>query len=256
MRSVNPEYGEAATMSPGESRMTPGSYQSIKPWLDYAMALVLLLFSAPLALLAMALVKLSSRGPSIYCQKRLGLGGKIFTIYKIRTMYQDSERDCGPTWSTPGDPRVTPVGRLLRSCHLDELPQLINVLMGEMSLVGPRPERPEFLEPLERDLPGYRRRLAVRPGLTGLAQVQQPPDTDLFSVRRKLSYDLYYVERLNLWLDFRLILGTALKCLGVPFVWIGRILQLPDPNDGNGRGPRRPGPELAASSLAPDSYIG
>jgi Bacterial sugar transferase len=132
----------------------------------------------------------------------------------------------------------------------------MNILMGEMSLVGPRPERPEFLEPLERDLPGYRRRLAVRPGLTGLAQVQQPPDVDLFSVRRKLSYDLYYVDRFNLWLDFRVILGTVLKCLGVPFAWIGRLLQLPDPTDRGGRGPLRPEPELSASSLAPDSYIG
>ena len=113
---------------------------------------------------------------------------------------------------------------------MDELPQLINILKGEMSLVGPRPERPEFLDQLERALPDYRQRLTVRPGLTGLAQVQQPPDTDLSSVRRKLNYDLYYVERMNLWLDLRLILGTVLKCLGVPFVWIGRILQLPDPN--------------------------
>ena len=108
-------------------------------------------------------------------------------------MYQDSERHSGATWCLPGDPRVTPVGRVLRFTHLDELPQLINVLLGEMSLVGPRPERPEFLPKLERALPDYRRRLAVRPGVTGLAQVQQPPDTDLLSVRRKLNYDLYYV---------------------------------------------------------------
>ena len=103
--------------------------------------------------------------------------GKVFTIYKIRTMYQDSERHSGPTWCVPGDPRVTPVGRFLRWSHVDELPQLINVLMGEMSLVGPRPERPEFLAQLERALPDYRQRLTVRPGVTGLAQVQQPPDT-------------------------------------------------------------------------------
>ena len=99
-----------------------------------------------------------------------------------------------------------------------------------MSLVGPRPERPEFLDQLERALPDYRQRLAVRPGLTGLAQVQQPPDTDLSSVRRKLNYDLCYLEQMSLWLDFRVMLGTVLKCLGVPFNWIGRSLQLPDPN--------------------------
>ena len=91
-------------------------------------------------------MRLNSRGPVIYVQKRLGLGGKVFTIYKIRTMYQDSERHCGPTWCVPGDPRITPVGRVLRWSHIDELPQLINVLKGEMSLVGPRPERPEFLD--------------------------------------------------------------------------------------------------------------
>ena len=173
-------------------------------------------------IVAMLLVRLSSRGPAIYTQRRLGLGGKVFTIYKIRTMYQDSERHSGATWSLPGDPRVTPVGRVLRFTHLDELPQLINVLLGEMSLVGPRPERPEFLPKLERALPDYRRRLAVRPGVTGLAQVQQPPDSDLGSVRRKLNYDLYYADHITLWLDVRIVLATGLKCVGVPFAWIGR----------------------------------
>jgi lipopolysaccharide/colanic/teichoic acid biosynthesis glycosyltransferase len=129
----------------------------------------------------------------------------------------------------------------------------MNILMGEMSLIGPRPERPEFLETLERDLPDYRRRLTVRPGLTGLAQVQQPPDVDLFSVRRKLNYDLYYVDRLNPWLDFRVILGTLLKCLGVPFIWIGRFLQLPDPNNLTSHGPLAPPPELSAGSFVTDS---
>ena len=149
---------------------------------------------------------------------------------------------------------MTPVGRILRWSHIDELPQLINILRGQMSLVGPRPERPEFLERLEHELPGYRRRLAVRPGLTGLAQVRQPPDIDIVSVRRKLNYDLYYVERLNLWLDFRLMLGTVLKCLGFPFAWIGGILLLPDPN------PRLESEcpisktEIRAKSLIPDSF--
>ena len=145
-------------------------------------------------------------------------------------MYEDSELQSGPTWCLPGDPRITPVGRVLRWTHIDELPQLFNVLKGEMSLVGPRPERPEYLDQLERALPNYRERLTVRPGMTGLAQVQQPSDTDLQSVSRKLNYDLCYVERMSLWLDVRLMLGTVLKCLAVPFIWIGRILQLPDPN--------------------------
>jgi len=247
MSTANPEIGEVATTSPDwastikgnhpeidEVAMTPlvqnNSYESIKRWLDFALAVVLLLVTAPIIVFFAVLMKLNSRGPWIYVQQRLGLGGKVFTIYKIRTMYQDSERDHVPIWSRPGDPRVTPVGRFLRWCHVDELPQLINVLKGEMSLVGPRPERPEFLDQLERALPNYRQRLTVRPGLTGLAQVQQPPDTDLSSVSRKLNYDLCYVEQMSLWLDVRVMFGTVLKCLGVPFIWIGRILQLPDPN--------------------------
>jgi lipopolysaccharide/colanic/teichoic acid biosynthesis glycosyltransferase len=253
MRIATSKFDRAATTSSAGGRTIHGGYEAIKPLLDVALALVLLLISAPIIGVAMLLVKLSSRGPAIYTQERLGLRGKVFTIFKIRTMYADSEKHCGPTWSVPGDPRVTPVGWLLRRSHVDELPQVINILMGEMSLVGPRPERPEFLELLERDLPDYCRRLSVRPGLTGLAQVQQPPDVDLFSVHRKLSYDLYYVDRFNTWLDFRVILGTLLKCLGVPFAWIGWLLQLPDPND---RGPRSPHAELSANSLAPDSYIG
>ena len=145
-------------------------------------------------------------------------------------MYQDSERHSGPTWSLPGDPRVTPVGRVLRWTHLDELPQLINVLMGEMSLVGPRPERPEFLAKLEHDLPDYRRRLAVRPGVTGLAQVQQPPDTDLASVRRKLNYDLYYVERLSPLAGLPDHPGYRPQVPGHPFRLDRPDPVLPDPN--------------------------
>jgi len=242
MSTVTREIGEVATF-PAWARaitgndpeidavaMTPSvgnnRYESIKPWLDFALALVMLFFTAPIIILFMVLTKLSSRGPSIYVQRRLGLGGKVFTIYKIRTMYEDSERDGVAIWCVPGDPRVTPVGRFLRWSHVDELPQLINVLKGEMSLVGPRPERPEFLEQFERALSDYRQRLTVRPGLTGLAQVQQPADTDHYSVSRKLNYDLGYVERMSLWFDVRVMVATVLMCLGVPFVWIGRTLLL------------------------------
>jgi lipopolysaccharide/colanic/teichoic acid biosynthesis glycosyltransferase len=254
MSTANPEIDEVARPSAVGAKWIGISYRSIKPLLDFALALVVLLISAPVILLAVVLVRLNSRGPVIYTQKRVGLRGKVFTIYKIRTMYHDSERTCGPRWSVPGDPRVTPVGRLLRWSHVDELPQLINILMGEMSLVGPRPERPEFLDQLVRALPGYGRRLLVRPGLTGLAQVQHPPDTDIYSVRRKLNYDLYYVDRLNPWLDCRVMLGTVLKCLGIPFAWIGRILQLPDPSIRLARESHLAEPELTASSLVSNSY--
>jgi lipopolysaccharide/colanic/teichoic acid biosynthesis glycosyltransferase len=128
----------------------------------------------------------------------------------------------------PGDPRVTRIGALLRTSHLDELPQLWNVLRGEMSLIGPRPERPEFVPELERELPGYWQRLLVRPGVTGLAQVQLPPDSDLTSVRRKLAHDLYYIRHLSAWLDVRLLVCTGLYALGLPFRYIGKWLGIPD----------------------------
>jgi lipopolysaccharide/colanic/teichoic acid biosynthesis glycosyltransferase len=210
------------------TRSNNNRYQLVKPFLDLPLALLMLLVSAPIILLAMLLVKLSSRGPVIYSQKRLGQGRRIITIYKIRTMHQNNERDSGAVWSPPGDPRVTLIGRFLRSTHVDELPQLVNIVRGEMSMVGPRPERPELVGQIERVVPDYGQRLEVRPGLTGLAQVQQAPDTDLFTVRRKLNYDLHYVERMSFWLDFRVLLGTVLKCSGVSFHRIGWILRFPN----------------------------
>ena len=155
----------------------------------------------------------------------MGKGGRPFTLYKIRTMIHNCEKASGAQWSKPGDPRITRVGAFLRSTHLDELPQLWNVLRGDMSLVGPRPERPEFTpESGAAPCPHYRDRLAVRPGVTGLAQVQLPADTDLDSVRRKLAYDLYYIRHVNGWLDFRLIACTALRMFGVPFHLLGRLV--------------------------------
>jgi lipopolysaccharide/colanic/teichoic acid biosynthesis glycosyltransferase len=198
-----------------------------KPGVEFAAALVLLVFAAPIILLTALLVKLTSRGPAFYSQTRLGRYGRAFTLYKVRTMAHNCEKGSGARWSTPGDPRITPVGALLRKTHLDELPQLWNVLRGDMSLVGPRPERPEFTPALERAFPHYRDRLAVRPGVTGLAQVQLPPDTDLNSVRRKLAYDLYYIRYLNGWLDFRLVACTALHMVGVPYHTLYRWFSLP-----------------------------
>ena len=199
-----------------------------KSAMDFILACVLMTVTAPVMFLAMMLVRLTSRGGVIYSQQRLGLGGRPFTIYKIRTMYTDCERLTGPRWSTPGDPRVTPIGRVLRATHIDELPQLINILRGEMSLVGPRPERPEIVIGLELAIPRYRDRLHVRPGVTGLAQVQLPPDTDLDSVRRKVAFDLYYIERSSLWLDIRLIVATALGIARIPASWISGLLAIAD----------------------------
>lgn len=230
-------------------------YRSSKRWLDAILAGALLPLSIPLVLVSWVLVKLTSRGPGFYTQERIGMGGKMFTIYKIRTMYQDSERN-GARWCTPGDSRITPVGRLLRTTHLDETPQLWNVLKGDMSLVGPRPERPEIVDQLERALPNYRKRLEVPAGITGLAQVQQPPDTDLASVGRKLEYDLCYAARMSLSLDLRLMAGTVLKCLGVPFTSIRRILHLPNPNMTAYGETFQHDFEFSANAFAPETLVG
>lgn len=202
-------------------------YLRYKNALDFAFALVLLVIAAPVIGLAALLVKLTSRGPAFYSQTRVGRHGRLFTIWKLRTMVDNCESLTGARWALPGDPRVTWVGSWLRLSHLDELPQLINVLAGQMSLIGPRPERPEFLPELARAMPTYCQRLAVRPGVTGLAQVQLPADTDLHSVRRKLAHDLYYIQRLSPWLDLRILLCTVLYAAGIPFRIAGRLFQVP-----------------------------
>jgi lipopolysaccharide/colanic/teichoic acid biosynthesis glycosyltransferase len=205
----------------------PPWYESCKRYLDVILALLLLAGSAPFLLLAVLLVKLTSRGPVLYSQTRLGRYGRPFTIYKVRTMTHNCESLTGAQWSKPGDSRVTPVGRFLRKTHLDELPQLWNILKGDMSLIGPRPERPEFTPQLEQAIPLYRERLRCRPGLTGLAQVQLPPDTDLNSVKIKLAYDLYYVQRLSPWMDVRLLFCTAFHVIGVPFETLRKMFAFP-----------------------------
>jgi lipopolysaccharide/colanic/teichoic acid biosynthesis glycosyltransferase len=207
-------------------RSAADRYESIKTYLDVFLAAVLLVMLSPVILAAMVLVRLTSKGSAIYKQRRLGQNGFPFTIYKIRSMYLDSEVE-GPRWSVPGDPRVTPLGHILRRSHIDELPQLVNVIRGEMSLIGPRPERPELITQLERALPHYRVRLMVRPGLSGLAQVLQPPDTDVGSVGRKLKYDIYYVDRISFFLDLRICIGTVLLFLCFPGRCIASLMNFP-----------------------------
>jgi lipopolysaccharide/colanic/teichoic acid biosynthesis glycosyltransferase len=194
---------------------------------EILIAAILFVVALPVMLVAMALVRATSRGSALYSQVRSGRYGRPFRIYKIRTMFHDCERKTGPRWSTPKDPRVTRVGRFLRATHVDELPQLWNVLRGDMSLVGPRPERPEIITQLERALPRYREREAVRPGVTGLAQVQLPPDTELAGVARKLACDLYYIEHASVGLDLRLMAATLLKMVSVPRDLTCRWLAIP-----------------------------
>jgi sugar transferase (PEP-CTERM/EpsH1 system associated) len=228
-----------------------------KDVLEYTAALVLTALAAPVVLLLAALVKLTSSGPAFYSQTRLGRNGRPYRLYKLRTMAHDAEKLSGPQWSTPGDPRVTRLGRALRKSHLDELPQLWNVLKGDMGLVGPRPERPEFVAVLKQAVPHYEGRLLVRPGVTGLAQIQLPPDTDLESVCRKTAYDLYYLRTASLWLDLRIILLTAFYAAGTKVFWPFRLLGMPRPEviegayrDRCAQSPPAPAPGAAPAAAA------
>lgn len=209
-------------------RRRPSVGERLKDLFDFLAALVLMLAALPMICLAGIAVKLTSRGPILYHQARVGRFGRVFYIHKVRTMIHNCESSSGAKWSSKDDPRVTYFGRILRKTHLDELPQLWNVLRGEMSLVGPRPERPEFVSLLEKAIDGYSRRLAVKPGLTGLAQIQLPPDSNLESVRNKLALDLVYVYHRTFVLDLRLMIGTVLYLVGFSFSAVRRLMRLPE----------------------------
>jgi len=176
--------------------------------LDLVFAGFGLLVGLPIMLFVGALVKSTSRGPMFYHQMRVGLKGHEFTVHKFRTMGQDAERATGPVWSTANDSRVTPVGRFLRRTRLDEMPQLWNVLKGEMSFVGPRPERPEFVRELTEKIPYYGQRHVLKPGVTGWAQIRYTYGASVEDAIEKLQYDLYYIKNLSISLDFVILLET------------------------------------------------
>jgi lipopolysaccharide/colanic/teichoic acid biosynthesis glycosyltransferase len=212
------------TERPTEGRSEP------MPWatrsLNFLIALIALIALAPVLLVIAVLIKLTSWGPVLYTQERVGmdrraggdashnrrrsrdLGGEPFTIYKFRTMWVDAERESGAVWAAQDDPRVTPVGRLLRQYRLDELPQLVNVLRGEMNIVGPRPERPTIFAELRGHIAEYPLRQRTKPGITGLAQINHHYDRSLDDVRTKVHYDLEYIRRRSLWEDLRIMLRT------------------------------------------------
>jgi exopolysaccharide biosynthesis polyprenyl glycosylphosphotransferase len=175
--------------------------------------LTIVLFALPILLIVTLLIavaiKLDSHGPLFYRHIRLGLAGKPFWIIKFRTMYVDAEKDGKARWATENDPRITRVGRFLRKTRLDEIPQSFNILRGEMSLVGPRPERPEFIEQLEQHIPYYRTRLLVKPGLTGWAQIHYNYTSSIEDTFTKLQYDLYYVHRRSAWTDLYILFRTV-----------------------------------------------
>lgn len=176
---------------------------------NLTVALIGLLLALPLIPFVALAVKLTSPGPVFYRQQRVGRGGKVFYCYKFRTMRQDAEADTGATWATDNDPRITRVGKFLRSSRLDEIPQLWCVLKGDMHFVGPRPERPEFVEWLSKEIPYYGVRHTVRPGITGWAQVQYKYGNTIEDAREKLQHDLFYIKNASLGLDFWIVFQTV-----------------------------------------------
>ncbi len=177
--------------------------------IDVTLATIGAILSAPLALMTAIAVKLDSEGPALYGQVRVGEGGRPFTVWKFRSMRQDAEKGGMPIWATVQDTRVTRVGRFIRMTRLDELPQFWNVLRGDMSFVGPRPERPFFVEQLAKEIPFYQQRHAVKPGLTGWAQVKYQYGSSVEDAMEKLRYDLYYIKHLSISLDVSIVFDTV-----------------------------------------------
>lgn len=198
--STRAQYGRLA--SPGRG------FEITKRMVDLFGAVTALLLFSPVLILTAAWIKVVDGGPVFYRQWRVGRDGKLFKIWKLRTMRTDAEKD-GPRFATDNDPRIVPGCQWMRSSHIDELPQLLNIARGEMSLVGPRPERPEVIDELRHALPGVDRRLAGTPGLTGLAQIVNGYTNDIEGMRRKLDLDIRYLEHRSITMDLWLILKTV-----------------------------------------------
>jgi len=189
---------------PKVNRSNLGFYYIVKRAIDIILCLIGLVIALPIMVIVGIAIKLESKGPIIYKQERVGLEGRTFTIYKLRSMYIDAEKN-GAQWACKDDPRVTKVGRFIRKTRIDELPQLINILKGDMSIVGPRPERPILTYKFNEEIPGFVNRLQVKPGLTGWAQVTGGYE---LSPKEKLEKDMYYIENQSLWLDLKIIFKT------------------------------------------------
>jgi sugar transferase (PEP-CTERM system associated) len=183
-------------------------YKGIKKVIDLLVSLLGLLVFLPLCVIIALAIKLDSRGPVFYRQERVGQDGRLFSLIKFRSMTVDAEKD-GPVWAVVNDQRVTRVGRWLRKLRLDEITQIINVIRGEMSIVGPRPERPFFVKKLEKEVPFYSHRHAVMPGITGWAQILYPYGATREDAQEKLKYDLYYIKHMSPIMDLRIISETA-----------------------------------------------
>ena len=188
--------------------------KNVKRMIDIIAGLAVLVLTMPLMVLIAVAVKLDSKGTVFYIQERVGFKGRNFKLAKFRSMIADAEKECGPVWATIDDCRITRVGQVIRKLRLDELPQVYNIIKGDMSLVGPRPEREHFVEQLKKKIPYYPLRLKVKPGLTGWAQTKHNYDRSLDDVREKLKYDLYYIENMSLSMDFKILLNTIFVVLG------------------------------------------
>ncbi len=182
----------------------------LKRIIDIVISLFFLIVLAPIWLIVCLLIKLDSKGPIFYKQNRIGKNNQEFKLIKFRTMVNDAERETGPVWAEKNDPRITRIGKILRKFKIDEVPQFFNVLIGDMSIVGPRPEREYFVEKLEKEIQFYSRRLIVKPGITGWAQIKHKYDETIDDVKEKLRYDLYYIENMSLLLDVKIIIQTLL----------------------------------------------
>lgn len=191
----------------GFSLNTRGSLRRLKRALDVFLSLSLLILSFPIMLITALIIRLESKGPVIYKQDRVGLYEKEFTVYKFRSMREDAEKD-GAIWASKNDSRITSFGRFIRKTRIDELPQLWNVLKGDMSFIGPRPERMTFVKDLKKSIPYYGLRHTVKPGLTGWAQVSYPYGASVDDARQKLEYDLYYIKNMSILLDIHIIFKT------------------------------------------------
>ncbi len=188
-------------------------FEEFKRVMDMVLSVAGLTITFPVLIFVALLIKLESRGPVIYRQKRVGKGGKIFKIYKLRTMRLDAEKYTGAVWAKENDPRITSVGRVLRKLHLDEIPQLFNVIKDQMSIVGPRPERPEMVRDLKVVIHDYEKRLKVKPGITGLAQVHHKYDETIADVRKKIKYDLLYIKKMCWLVEMRILARTFVVAL-------------------------------------------
>jgi exopolysaccharide biosynthesis polyprenyl glycosylphosphotransferase len=181
----------------------------LKRSIDLVLSLVIGVLALPLMALTAIAIALESGRPILYCQERVGENGDTFTLCKFRSMWIDAEKGGTPIWATDGDDRITPVGRVIRKTRLDELPQIWNVVLGDMSFVGPRPERPFFVAELSKAIPFYQQRHAVKPGLTGWAQVKYRYGASLEDAMEKLRYDLYYIKHLSIFFDLTIVFDTV-----------------------------------------------